>query len=197
MSTIHKCTDTNIYNPTEILPAVLEYVCVKISRSSLEQKVPPIQSSPTKLKTIRVWFFRNTLKMQTPINWKKEISAKEKSRKYENYEKSFVVFLQAERSKLKRFETQGSGPICGKVIKFQENENAAKFSEMYLSQSSNVLVQDIGCKFLWNFVLHQEGCNCSDCSAIFSEPSEFALSTFPERRIKKIGFTLKCIFLNS
>ena len=111
--------------------------------------------------------------------------------------RQFVVFLQAKRSKLKRFETQGSGPICGKVIKFQENGNAANFSEMYSSQSSNVFVQDIGCKFLWNFVLHQEGCNCSDCSAIFSEPSEFALSTFPERRIKKIGFTLKCIFLNS
>ena len=60
----------------------------------------------------------------------------------------FVVFLQAERSKLKRFETQGSSPICGKVIKFQENGNAANFSEMYLSQSSNVFVQDIGCEFL-------------------------------------------------
>ena len=109
--------------------------------------------------------------------------------------RQFVVFLQVERSKLKRFETQGSGPICGKVIEFQENGNAANFSEMYLSQPSNVL-QYIGCKFLWNFVLHQEGCHCPDCSAIFSEPSEFALSTFPEGRMKKIGFTFKCIFLN-
>ena len=134
--------------------------------------------------------------MQTPMNWKKEIFAKEISRKYENYEKAFVVFLQAEGSKLKRFETQGSSPICGRVIKFHENGNAANFSEMYLSQSSNVFVQYIGCKFLWNFVLHQEGCHCSDCSAIFSEPSEFALSTLPEGRMKKIGFTLKCIFLN-
>ena len=127
-------------NPSEILPAVLEYVCVKISRLSLEQKVPPIQSSPTTLKTIRVWFFWNTLK-NTNKQLKKGIFSKGE---IEEIWESWKVICSILASREKQIE---------KIW------NARKQSNLW--ERDKVSRKWKCCKFQWNVFVSILKCICA------------------------------------